>query len=95
LQNARDAVKSLGMSVDYTLCHGDNCPKKLTCWRALKRPPSFFVSFFEKDPYDREAQSCEYFVEAKHPRKERGHHKQPTTEKPVRDYLGRPIKKIA
>lgn len=37
---------------DITMCNGDNCPFKETCYRYLATPSEYMQSYFMKPPFD-------------------------------------------
>lgn len=44
--------------MDYTLCNGDNCPIKKTCYRFLAEPDKY-QSYFSKSP--NKGKKCNYY----------------------------------
>lgn len=45
---------------DITMCMGDECPVKQSCYR-FRAVASTYQSMFAETPYKDETQSCEYF----------------------------------
>lgn len=45
---------------DITMCDGNNCSLKSSCYR-FKAKPSIRQSYFMKTPYDKKKKSCEYY----------------------------------
>lgn len=47
---------------DITKCKGNNCPLKEFCYR-FKVEDSTYQSYFVTEPYNEDAEDCEYFWE--------------------------------
>ncbi len=50
---------------DITMCSGEKCPLKETCYRYLARPSIYNQSFFENPPYDKATKNCDYYLKDK------------------------------
>lgn len=46
---------------DITMCAGDNCPKKDTCYRSMAVPNPYRQAYFMYAPFDHDQVNCEYF----------------------------------
>lgn len=47
---------------DITMCKGENCHLKETCWRYLEIP-GVFQSYFGETPLNETTKKCDYYVE--------------------------------
>ena len=47
---------------DITICKGDNCPIKETCYRFTATPSKWGQSYFVEAPI-KEDKTCDYFME--------------------------------
>jgi predicted RNA-binding protein associated with RNAse of E/G family len=45
---------------DITMCDGNNCTLKLSCYR-FKAKPGFTQSYFIKAPYNKKKNFCSYY----------------------------------
>lgn len=46
---------------DITMCNGNGCPLKDTCWRHTAKPSEFRQSYFVNPPYDKKEKKCKYY----------------------------------
>jgi len=46
---------------DITMCAGNKCPLKETCYRFTATPSEYSQSYFIKTPYDNEYERCEHY----------------------------------
>ena len=46
--------------MDITMCSGQDCPLKETCYRFAATPSEFRQSYFLNIPYNKETKTCEY-----------------------------------
>lgn len=49
---------------DITMCHGEGCPQKESCYRYLATPNEYWQSYFTNPPIEADG-NCEYFWEVK------------------------------
>jgi hypothetical protein len=49
---------------DMSMCVGNNCPLKETCYR-YKAEKGFMQSFFLEPPYDSEKEKCDFYWPSK------------------------------
>ena len=45
---------------DITMCNGDDCPLKSTCYRYNAKPTPYWQAYFSSQ-YDHSMQTCEYY----------------------------------
>ena len=50
---------------DITMCSGENCPVKKTCYRFKAKPNELHQSYFLDPPFDKEEKKCDYYWEDK------------------------------
>jgi len=50
---------------DISMCEGQNCPLKETCYRHTATPNEFRQSYFAEPPYDHKKGECKYYDEDK------------------------------
>ena len=46
---------------DITLCSGQDCPLKETCYRYKATPSKYRQSYFTEAPYDKEKEECDHY----------------------------------
>lgn len=46
---------------DITMCSGQNCPLKESCYRYKAKPDEYRQSYFTEPPYDREYSKCDMY----------------------------------
>ena len=46
--------------MDITMCSGQDCPLRETCYRFTATPSEFRQSYFLNIPYNEETKTCEY-----------------------------------
>jgi hypothetical protein len=49
---------------DITMCKGDNCSLKESCYRFTANPNKKYQSYFSEIPYNEETRECNYFTKA-------------------------------
>ena len=47
---------------DISMCHGDNCPKKETCYRFMAIPDDLWQSYFIHSPIKEDGE-CDHYWE--------------------------------
>lgn len=51
---------------DICKCHGQGCPKRLTCLRYLYRHRGGnYQTYFTESPYDKEKKACDQYMKKK------------------------------
>jgi hypothetical protein len=50
---------------DLTMCEGNDCPLKETCYRYRATASEFRQSYFSDLPYDKEREKCDYYFPTK------------------------------
>lgn len=51
------------MMPDISMCMGEQCPKKETCYRHKAEPSEYRQAYFMYAPFNHEQVNCEYFME--------------------------------
>jgi len=46
---------------DITMCSGEDCPKKESCYRFTATPTPLGQSYFLEPPYNKEKNECELY----------------------------------
>ena len=46
---------------DITMCNGDDCPLKESCYRCTATPNDLWQSYFINPPYDEEKKECDHY----------------------------------
>lgn len=46
---------------EITMCSGQECPIKKTCYRFTAKPSHHMQSYFVGTPYDHDKQDCDYY----------------------------------
>lgn len=49
---------------DITMCSGEDCPLKATCYRYKAKPSDYCQSYFTESPYDAKENKCNYYWES-------------------------------
>lgn len=56
---------------DISMCEGQGCPLKDTCYRHTAAPSSYLQAYFCDPPYDKEEKTCTFYWDnAEYKRKE-------------------------
>lgn len=46
---------------DISMCEGQGCPLKDTCYRHTATPSSYLQAYFCDPPYDKEEKTCTFY----------------------------------
>lgn len=50
---------------DISMCNGQDCPLKDSCFRHIATPSMFMQSYFAESPFNKEKNKCDYYWEVK------------------------------
>lgn len=56
------------MSADITMCSGEKCKFKKTCYRYCAKP-SLIQSYFSSTPFNKRTKKCEFYIKTQKEKK--------------------------